>query len=277
MNTSYDDTIPETKEVFTHRRLLEVKTNFIGKSGIVDKSKILYSDFERTYGKYVFIPFDVPKIVPNDIGKFKEFFYSRCKFANKEVADFISGKETQQDVQIYETIDSFSPNWDAVWSRNVHIEVYKEFPEFFEQIHEYMPWVGEKLFQWNMWSSAKSIPPHRDYTSLIDVPHAMRIKIYDENPSETLKLKIDPLRQHDNPFEFISVPEDTNSFGWNNLRTKHKSIFNPPHRKILFIWRDILHNEKQVTQIADLFDRSIAKYKQQVMIDDNPPTDYLNI
>jgi hypothetical protein len=140
-----------------------------------------------------------------------------------------------------------------------------------------MPWVGEKLFQWNMWSSAKSIPPHRDYTSLIDVPHAMRIKIYDENPSETLKLKIDPLRQHDNPFEFISVPEDTNSFGWNNLRTKHKSIFNPPHRKILFIWRDILHNEKQVTQIADLFDRSIAKYKQQVMIDDNPPTDYLNI
>jgi len=45
----------------------------------------------------------------------------------------------------------------------------------------------------------------------------------------------------------------------------------------LFIWRDVLRDEKQVTQLADLFDRSIAKYKDQVMIDDNPPTDYLNI
>jgi len=277
MNTSYDDTIPETKEVFTHRRLLEVKANFIGTSGVVDKSKILYSDFEKTYGKYTFIPFAIPKILPNDIGKFKEFFYSRCKFSDKDVVDFISVKEMRGDVRIYETIDSFSPNWQPVWTKNVHIEVYKEFPEFFEQIHEYMPWVGGKLFHWNMWSSAKNIPSHRDYTSLIDVPHAMRIKIYDENPSETLKLKIDPLRQHDNTFEFISVPEDTNSFAWNNLRTKHESIFTPPHRKILFIWRDVLRDEKQVTQLADLFDRSIAKYKDQVMIDDNPPTDYLNI
>ena len=277
MTTLYVDALPESKEVFTRRRLIEVKTNFLGRSGTTDKSKILYSDFEKTYGKYAFIPFDIPKIIPNDIEKFKDFFYSRCKFADKEVVDFISQQETAINQKVYETIDSFSPGWQPVWTLNVHKEIYTEFPEFFEQIHEYMPWVGHEWFQWNIWSSVKRIPPHRDYTSLMDLPYAMRIKIWDENPSETLQLKIDPIRQHDNTFEFLNIPNDTNSFGWNNLRTKHKSVFNPPYRKILFIWRDTLYDEKQVQQISDLFDRSISKYKDFVLIDDNPVTDYLNI
>lgn len=265
------DALPETKENLSMIRDRESKSNFM-------KGNNAYTEFEKTYGKYLFLPYDVPEIKINNIEKFTSWFYGNSLHAAKVGKDFSAGTLPASD-NTYLTIDSSV--WRTVWSKNPRPEVFTLFPELFEQIHEYMPWVGGTDFLWSMWSSCENIPTHRDMTSCVDLPHSMRIKLFDTNPEETLSLCCDPIKEHSN--EYLPIPKltDTNTFGWNNLRTKHKSVYHGgDFRKILFIWRWHLTTDKQVTQIADLFDRSIAKYSSQanmVWVDKNTASDYLNI
>jgi hypothetical protein len=266
------DSLPETKENLSIIRDKESKSNFM-------KGNNAYTEFEKTYGKYLFLPYDVPTIKLNDIEKFTSWFYDNSLNATKVGKDFSYGTLPASD-NTYLSIDSSV--WRTVWSKNPRPEIFTLFPELFEQIHEYMPWVGKQDFLWSLWSSRENIPEHRDITSCVDVPHSMRIKLFDTNPEETLSLRCDPpMMDHSNEYVTIPMPDDTNSFGWNNLRTKHKSVYHGgDFKKILFIWRGQLSTDEQVTQLADLFDRSIAKYSSQpgmVWVDTNTETDYLSL
>ena len=266
--------ILESKENLTKMRKHESNFNYM-------QGNEAYTEFERTYGKYLFVPFDIPKIEPYDMEKFKSWYYSKAINASKQIEDFASGTHLASN-KTYQTVDSTSPRWTPVWSLNSQATIYELFPELFEQIHEYMPWVGETDFRWNMWSSTTTVIPHRDHTSCVDAPLAMRIKIYDGNPIETLSLLVDPILEHKN--RYAPIPNlrntSTNSFAWNNLRTKHTSMFlNQDYRKILFIWRDAIKTEKQVQQLADLLDRSIAKYTDTklLLVDKYSASDYINV
>ena len=263
--------IVESKENLTKLRAFESQSNFMNSSPV-------HTELEQAYGKYLFIPFDIPKIVPNNLGQFVAYFYGNAKNAGKQHEDLSSGTFAPTK-KTYRTIDSNSPGWSPVWSLNTVDDIYTKFPEIFEQIHDYMPWVGGNDFRWNMWSSAKEVPAHRDHTSMVDAPLAMRIKLYDSNPTETLSLLVDPIKEHNNSYIPLPTLEDTNTFAWNNLRTKHKSFKQVGADKILFIWRDKLVTAQQVNQFVDLIDRSIAKYNStdKVWIDTSPVTDYLNL
>ena len=60
--------------------------------------------------------------------------------------------------------------------------------------------------------------------------------IHDDNPSPTLHIeefKPDTNIPEPNTKKYIPNLEDTNSFVWNNLRTRHGSDFHPGNRKIL--------------------------------------------
>lgn len=262
--------IAETKENLTELRNHELNQ--------IPQIKNLYTELEQTYGKYLFVPYDLPKIQVNDLQKFVIFFFKNGKHAGKQVEDLSSGT-FKANRSTYLSIDSNVNDWTPVWTRNIVESVYTEFPEIFEQIHDLMPWVGDKTFRWNMWSSAKQVPPHRDHTSMIDMPLAMRIKLFDANPKETLGLLTDPIREHTNSYVALPRPAESNSYAWNNLRTKHSSTWSPTARKILFIWRDKLSTAQQVNQYVDLLDRSIAKYQgtDKLWIDTNSNTDYLNL
>lgn len=262
----------ESRENLSKIRNKEALSNFM-------KGDTAYTEFERAYGKYLYLPYDIPKIELNDIEQYTSWFYANAVHAEKILTDFSYEKLPASD-NTYLTIDSSV--WRTVWSKNPRPEVFDLFPELFEQIHEYMPWVGNNDFLWSMWSSRENIPEHRDWTSCVDVPHSMRVKLFDTNPSETLSLRCDPpMMDHNNEYAPIPIPEDTNTFGWNNLRTKHKSVYNGGDlEKILFIWRGQLTTDLQVTQMADLLDRSIAKYSNQpgmVWVDTNTETDYLSL
>lgn len=271
---SEDGVIVETRENLTEMRRFESQSNFM-------KGNDAYTEFERAYGKYLFIPFDIPRIEAKDPEHFKTWYYENAQHAGKQIEDFSSGT-FQATNKTYQTVDSVSPGWTPVWTLNSSETIYSLFPEIFEQIHEYMPWVGGKDFRWNMWSSSAKVPAHRDHTSCIDAPLAMRIKLYDANPGETLSLLTDPMVEHTE--KYIPLPnlkyETTNTFTWNNLRTKHKSVFlGPKHRKILFIWRDALRTEKQVQQFADLMDRSIARFGNTPLtwVDKYRAEDYIEV
>ena len=265
------DVITETTDNLTKLREFESHSNFMNGSSV-------YTELEQAYGKYLFVPYDIPRIKINDYGKFIFYFNNNAKHASKTQGDLSSGTFAATD-RTYKTIDSVSPGWIPVWSLNPMEQTYTKFPEIFEQIHDYMPWVGGKDFRWNMWSSAWHVPAHRDHTSMIDAPLSMRVKLVDTNDHETLQLLTDPIREHTN--EYVSIPKikETNSFAWNNLRTKHKSTKVKGMLKVLLIWRDRLVTNQQVNQYVDLLDRSIAKYKDtpHLWIDDNSSSDYLDL
>ena len=268
----------ETKEVLTQNRNYSATRWW---------NSELYTDLEQTYGKYLFIPFAIPKIVPNDMNKFIEFFFTKSQNAVKIRTDHLSeagsgavGRSPYK--QITSVTEGVGEHSD-VWSDNQVPEIYKQFPELFEQIHEYMPFIEREKFKWFMWSSNWDVPPHRDFGPQIDMPASLRIKIFDNNPYETLEMEVDPLDWHTGNYHRryrLPIPHDTNSFAWNNLRQKHRSEYIKGHRKILMIispkeLRRCLTG-KNLNKYVDLLDRSIDKYKENVVIDaDTSFTDYL--
>jgi hypothetical protein len=268
----------ETKEVLTQNRNYAA-TRWWGND--------LYTDLERAYGKYLFIPFAIPKIVPNDMNKFVEFFFTKSQNAVKIRTDHLSqagsgavGRSPYK--QITSSEEGVGDHSD-VWSDNQVPEIYNQFPELFEQIHEYMPFIERQNFKWFMWSSNWDVPPHRDFGPQIDMPASMRIKIFDNNPYETLEMEVDPLDWNTGNYHRryrLPIPEDTNSFAWNNLRQKHRSEYIKGHRKILMIispkeLRRCLTGSN-LNKYVDLLDRSVDKYRDNVVVDtDTTFSDYL--
>jgi hypothetical protein len=247
----------------------------------------LYTDLEKTYGKYLFVPFDIPKIEPTDMNKFIEFFFTKSQNAVKIKTDYLSEAGSGLgDKSPYKQITSVTEGVGGhsdVWSDNQVPEIYKEFPELFEQIHEYMPFIERKNFKWFMWSSNWDVPAHRDYGPQLDLPASMRIKIFDNNPYETLEMQVDPIdwkTENFNKSYRLPIPKETNSFAWNNLRQKHRSDYIKGYRKILMIispkeLRRCLTGAN-MNKYIDLLDRSISKYEDNLVIDtDTKYTDYL--
>jgi len=246
----------------------------------------LYTDFEKAYGKYLLVPFDIPKIVPNDINKFVLFWFTKADSAIKIKTDMLSqqGVGSGNIRSPYLQITSVGDKHSDVWSDNQVPDIYTEFPEIFEQVHEYMPFITRKDFKWYMWSANWNVPAHRDYGSQLDCPSGIRIMLFDNNPAPTLSMTVDPIDKEYSRKYPIIIPDDTNSFAWNNLRQKHESVYTRGHRKILFIispkeltyFLSTIDNRKTINKYVDLLDRSIAKYKDHVVVDtDNDYTDYL--
>ena len=244
----------------------------------------LYTDFERTYGKYLYVPFDVPKIQPNDMGEFIRFYFKNAKQAVKTIDDFVDTKEKANDVSPYYTITNSAGHnrHAAFWSGNDVPDIQTKFPEIFEQYYEYFPFVGSPNFRWTMWSSNKDIPYHRDYGMQIDAPITFRVMLFDTNPKQSLGFTLDPLdKQADLKYD-IKLPNDSNSFVWNNLRQKHGSVYTQGHRKILMIISPFevenIFKKQHMNSFIDLLERSIAKYKKETVIDTmTDAKNYLNI
>jgi len=262
--------INETKENLTNMRAKEAIEVFGSPE---------YHELEKTYGKYLFIPYDVPKIVPNNLSKFVQFYYKNAKYADKmqgDIAEDLLGKNRPHNATPYMSIDSCADTNTMIWSKNYVPEVFTMFPELFDQIHDYFPFI-ERGFMWTMWSSAKDIIAHRDMKSMLDMPIRLRIKLWDNNPQESLSIHTAPIGKQQSRDMPITIPSDTNSFAWNNLRTRHASTYEEPYRKILLI-SFANYRGRAMQQYTDLLDRSIAKYGEYV-IEDHSTTisDYISI
>ena len=96
--------------------------------------------------------------------------------------------------------------------------------------------------------------------------------LYDENDKETLAI------QEDRPGVTSNFPRldlvrspDTNSFAWNNLRSRHGSTYDASKRKILLIASP---GELDLDRYEDLLERSVAKYGDLAHISDGQITDF---
>ena len=218
---------------------------------------------EQKYGKYIYLPLAVPKILPHNQEEFVKFYFDNAKTMGKLRPDATSD---QWITPTYLTIDSASTrSYSLPENINYVPDLNIKFKSITEQILEYLPF---KNVTFKLWSSFESQGWHRDISCMADIPSQFRIMLYDTNSAPTLYLKRDIPDQGpvDEIFKFMPYT-DTNTFVWNNLRAVHGSKFTKGYTKILLIINEI-DSEIDWNKYEMLLEKSIAKYKDYLFIDD---------
>lgn len=221
-------------------------------------------------GKYCYIPLDIPRIENPD---FANWFFERSKPIVKQFPD-IAGESVGGS--LFDAIDVFPGgdnfDYDKIWTINPHNDFLTLFPDIYNKILEYFPF--NYVNRIRFFSSSRDVLFHRDHSKFVDFPGAFRIVMHDENPEPTLNLVDSPFVKSDRKVFNIHRLESTNSFVWNNLRTKHGSRFTPGRRKILAI---LDYWDFNLDKYIDLMNRSISKYQEYAMTSNHTITDYLDI
>jgi hypothetical protein len=187
-----------------------------------------------------------------DHEKFISYYFKNAKLSTKIKADIST---SLSGISNFLTIDGTPTNDRTVWSKNYIPSFRSEFKELFDQIAEYFP--VNSLNNFNIWSSIADIPSHRDDSLILDLPVSFRIMLHNSNDTSTLTIT------HQNNTQELSIPINTNSFTWNNLRVTHGSTLQKP--KILFIFGDTLMIDW--IKYDQLIEKSISKYKEYVIED----------
>ena len=207
---------------------------------------------EEKYGNYLYVPLDIPMIKLTDHEKFTSYYFKNAKSSTKVKADIST---TSTGGSGFLSIDGAPTSDRSIWSKNYIPSFRSEFKELFDQITEYFP--IKSLDNFLIWSSIANISPHRDESIMLDLPVHFRIMLHNPNDTSTLNII------HQNNTQEIDIPNDTNSFAWNNLRTTHSSILQKP--KILFLFGDPLQIDWK--KYDQLIEKSISKYKEYVIKD----------
>jgi hypothetical protein len=235
-------------------------------------------EVEQKWGKYCFVPLDIPKLSEAD--KITDWFFENSERVSKlrpdvstfEIRPTIS--KTDMGRSAFKSIDVLvdSERKDTkVWSLNTNHNFLNEFPRFHQELMDVFPFV--KIEHFRFWQSTGYINSHRDDNDFRDFPCSFRSMIYDENPSPTLHVE-EFLPNKTIPTKSTAVPrlEDSSSFVWNNLRTKHYSNFDHRYNKILLIINDCHIDYKKYDQ---LLEKSIVKYSSSLLVSDYFIDDYI--
>ena len=218
---------------------------------------------ERKFGNILLAPLDIPVIKDSE---FINWYWDNSKKINKIMPDVATKRN---DLESFVSVDFVNEKskWilerSNVWSLNPYSNLETLFPTLFDQLYEYFPF---KLIEsFSVWSSTETIGLHRDQSVFLDFPASFRIMIYDDNPSPSLyveEFSADSIVPEPNTARYVPRLNDTNSFVWSNLRTKHGSVYNPGYRKILLIFNHVVVDWKKY---FDLIDRSVSKYKNHCL------------
>lgn len=222
------------------------------------------------WGKYCYVPLDIPRY---DFPELVKWFWKVCKPTYKQSPDVANSNYGFSSFDAVDIMPAGEEQSD-VWSLNSQPDFLTLFPDILKRIENDFPFKNIKRIR--LWSSIGLVPPHRDHTKFVDYPSSFRISLYDENSRSTLWLKdCLPEEKIISPFEF-NLPnlDSTNSFVWNNLRTKHSSVFVRGKRKIIII---LDRHELDIDRYHDLMERSILKYEKFCMRSTRSISEYINL
>ena len=232
---------------------------------------------ENKFGNCLGIPLDIPKIeVPEN---FVNSYFEQAKYSFKKLPD-IAGPTTllsanrSTEASSFISIDSEKTSHSSIWTKNFQQDFITEYKDIFDQINEYLP-LASAIQSFTLWSSTQPVNFHRDDSSFLDLPTQFRVLLHlpTEASDTTLRLQTSaPNQQNCNYFK-ITMPAETNSMAWNNLRVVHGSTFTG-HKKILFIPTCPLNIDWK--KYEDLLDRSIRKYRSFAFIDTYEKEHYIH-
>lgn len=235
-----------------------------------------FNQLEQKYGQYLFVPLDVPLIKSHRHDDLVSFYYEYAKLAERLKED-IAGSMDDTYRAKFLSLNSSATEAGDVWSKTYRPDFEITFKDLFDQIYEYLPIEQGSKINYTIWSTQNPVVMHRDHTSLLDLPLNFRIKLYDDNPSETLLIKnclTDGVYQYQRTCQPIPLPKETNTWTWNNARVVHGSTHNSNHKKMLMILEDL---KIDWVKYEKLLEKSLIRYKDHLMIDNTyQHYDYFN-
>jgi hypothetical protein len=235
-----------------------------------------FNQLEQKYGKYLFVPLDVPLIKSNKHNELVTFYYQHAKLAER-IKEDIAGSMDDTYRAKFLSLNSSDTEAADVWTKTYKPEFENTFKDLFDQIYEYLPIQKDTKISYTIWSTQSPVVMHRDHTSLLDLPLNFRIKLYDNNPFETLLIKnclTDGVYQYQKNCSPILLPEETNTWTWNNARIVHGSTYDPCYKKMLMILEDL---KIDWIKYETLLEKSLIKYKDHVLVDNTyQHYDYFN-
>lgn len=218
------------------------------------------------YQKVKWLPLDIPKITFDDLDEFKDLWQEESIGIVRTKPDVAEPytKETHpfKEKSSYHVAQF---NGLTLW-QNPHIPIdsgtflakkyegdNKQIKRIVEQVFEFFPiHTMQTIF---IWQSTMEIIPHRDQTAFWKCPTEFRVMLHDENTDPTLYT----YDMRDGDLTYIDLPDDTNSFCWSNGTQLHGSDYHGKTKYLLCIC-GFQHSKKS----DDLFERSIAKYKNKL-------------
>ena len=143
------------------------------------------------------------------------------------------------------------PERQRIWSRNYH-DLSDKFPNFYQMMYDLLPF--DKINYVRLWQSIGEIKQHRDDSWwYFNIPTELRIMIYDQNETGTLKI-VPELKVEDS--KCVNLPKTSNSFSWNNVRCLHGSQKIDGKEKLLAC----VTGSYNLSKLDQLFENSIIKY-----------------
>lgn len=223
-------------------------------------------ELENKYRNIRWLPLDLPKIEIEDIEEFKDIWYKESTDVVRQKAD-AAEPYSKEDHPLGE-----NSSWNVVQFKGLHLwqhdispleeqsfkaKMYtgknKQYTRILEQVAAYFPmWGFTSIF---IWQSTMEIKAHQDQGAFWKCPTEFRAMLHDENTEPTLYIA--DIEHGD--VNYIDLPPDTNSFCWSNGTQIHGSDYHGKNKWLLCV-AGIQHSAK----CDELFERSIAKYKDQL-------------
>ena len=231
----------------------------------IDQMKAL----EQKFGKYLFVPLALPMFEFPEKEHFFHWWNTHAIRPQKTVSEHLSpetGYSSAESVDLIEKVKHY-------WTPNMQTDSFiKEFPKLWQQFNDLLP--IDNILPLHLWSSYKPFTEHRDPGEVIDMPISFRIKLYDENPEETLYFFDNPTQPHVYGEDtIVPTAPNTNSWVWNNLRIKHGSVYNSEYKKILVIATGVINAERY----EELMDTSISTYKDRCVLSKYSLENYVDV
>ena len=218
------------------------------------------------YKAVKWLPLDIPRI---DFGDYNEFLelWDAESIDIKRIKPCKGEPWTKEEHPLKESSSWHRPQFrglslyahpsNEIGTHSFQAKLYNgnnlQIKKIVEQTFEYFP--IHTMMEIFLWESVTAVGPHRDQTSYWKCPTEFRCMLHDNNPDPTLYI----IDIKTGEKIYIDPPPDTNSFCWSNGTQLHGSDFYG-QRKILLCMHGIQHSVK----CRNIFDRSIAKYKNQL-------------
>lgn len=236
-------------------------------------------DCPRLNEKYkgiVALPLALPKFELDDTEQFWNIWNKEKAIVDRQHID--RGAEgkigdvlmTHQQWEGLSMFDIPSLRSAGAWGTKLSTELVESQPKYLKSIFELLPF--NKIRSVRFWSNSITIPAHYDgnmpasLDGQMRFPTEIRLMLYNENPKETFYLA--SATKHtahtDIPEEdrfYVKLPNDTNSFAWNNEDYLHGADYDPRYKKILVVVKGWVH----LGRLEKLLDESISKYSEYVI------------
>ena len=194
----------------------------------------------------VSIPLIFPKVVPNDWGEWDNAWNKYKKFVPRITASKNANSVPWMGFDIYVKNEIDATDIMKYRCENVNC------PELFNSLFDNLDKLPIDIQVVRVLQSLTEVAGHRDYTD----EYSIRSLLYDDNPKQTWWYEND-----NNDREYLRIPEDTNTWCYDDLKVKHGTNFIRGYSKQLIIYHGIPKDQ----EMKILLDASMKKYSDCVI------------